>query len=64
MEEWSNRNPQEQDDISQCSLRPSESPTGDVVHVDQSGVLHWPVMFLYPEYGQSDFVSDFNECHR
>ena len=32
------------------------------INSDQvDGVLHWPVCFMYPEYKQSDFVSDFAE---
>jgi len=26
--------------------------------------MHWPVIFLYPEYEQSDFIQDFSELHR
>ena len=31
------------------------------VHVEEDGVLYWPVLFLYSEYGQSDFVNMFGE---
>lgn len=31
------------------------------VYVDENKVLHWPVMFLYEEHNQSDFVKDFSE---
>ena len=69
LEEWANKDKLKDDEklydkIVQSSLGISESPTGHVVHLDDSGSLHWPVMFLYPEYGQTDFVSDFNERHR
>eukprot|EP01137_Pigoraptor_chileana_P019545 Opistho-2@80713 len=37
------------------------NPTGTSVYIDADSVLHWPVCFLYPESGQSDFVADFNE---
>lgn len=31
------------------------------VHLDEQGRLIWPVMFVYPEYGQTDFIQNFNE---
>lgn len=31
------------------------------MYLDENGVLHWPVVFLYPEYRQSDFIQDFSE---
>jgi len=37
----------------------------DAVHwlddLPATGVLQWPVMFLYPEYAQSDFIERFTE---
>ena len=36
-------------------------PNDTHVYLDENDVLHWPVVFLYPEYRQSDFVQDFNE---
>ncbi|XP_037017385.2 tetratricopeptide repeat protein 4 [Artibeus jamaicensis] len=32
--------------------------------VDDQGRLSWPVLFLYPEYAQSDFISAFHEDSR
>lgn len=32
-----------------------------VVHLDENGSLHWPVLFLYPEHEQMDFISAFHE---
>ncbi len=34
------------------------------MHMDEGGALVWPVMFLYPEYGQTDFIKSFNENDR
>ncbi len=31
------------------------------IYVDEKKVLHWPVVFLYPDYEQSDFIADFPE---
>jgi hypothetical protein len=31
------------------------------VHLDDSGSLVWPVMFLYPEYQVTDLVQEFHE---
>lgn len=39
-------------------------PSGEKVHLDTDGNLVWPVIFLYPEYGQTDFIAAFNEHHR
>ena len=29
--------------------------------MNDDGVLNWPVMFVYPEYGQTDFIQAFAE---
>ena len=34
------------------------------VHLDTDGVLHWPVLFVYPEFNQTDLISSFNENDR
>ncbi|CAG2173877.1 unnamed protein product, partial [Oppiella nova] len=34
---------------------------GKHVTLDESGGLVWPVLFIYPEYGQSDFIEKFAE---
>lgn len=34
---------------------------GAQVFQDEQGCLHWPVLFLYPEHQQSDFISAFSE---
>lgn len=34
------------------------------VSLDDDGLLHWPVLFLYPEYGTSDLIESFNENDR
>ncbi|RHZ46535.1 hypothetical protein Glove_615g4 [Diversispora epigaea] len=31
------------------------------VHLNSENQLIWPVVFLYPEYKQSDFITEFNE---
>ncbi|XP_047231843.1 tetratricopeptide repeat protein 4 isoform X1 [Girardinichthys multiradiatus] len=31
------------------------------VFLDEQGTLHWPVLFLYPEHQQTDFISAFCE---
>ncbi len=30
-------------------------------HVDPQGLVHWPVLFYYPEAGQQDAIEDFCE---
>ncbi|CAJ1060994.1 tetratricopeptide repeat protein 4-like [Xyrichtys novacula] len=49
--------------ISQLSLDglSSQEVTGAQVFLDEQGSLHWPVLFLYPEHQQSDFISAFSE---
>ncbi|KAM3838832.1 tetratricopeptide repeat protein 4 isoform 2-T2 [Vipera latastei] len=42
----------------------SESGTGAKVCLEDSGSLTWPVFFLYPEHGQTDFISAFHEESR
>ena len=34
------------------------------VSMDSTGVLCWPVVFVYPEFGETDLISSFNENHR
>ncbi|KAM7013193.1 tetratricopeptide repeat protein 4 isoform 2-T2 [Tautogolabrus adspersus] len=52
--------------IAQLSLDglSSQEVTGAQVFLDEKGSLHWPVLFLYPEHQQSDFISAFceNSC--
>ncbi|XP_016526281.1 tetratricopeptide repeat protein 4 [Poecilia formosa] len=46
--------------LSLDNLTPVEV-TGAQVFLDEQGSLHWPVLFLYPEHQQSDFISAFCE---
>lgn len=39
-------------------------PSGERVHMDSHGQLVWPVLLLYPEHGQTDFIAAFNENQR
>jgi len=39
----------------------SNHPSGAKVTLSDDGSLQWPVMFLYPEYAESDFINAFNE---
>ncbi|XP_066232476.1 tetratricopeptide repeat protein 4 [Saccopteryx leptura] len=41
-----------------------ENPCGARLRVDDQGRLSWPVLFLYPEHVQSDFISAFHEDSR
>ncbi|KAK2193938.1 hypothetical protein NP493_4g02022 [Ridgeia piscesae] len=36
-------------------------PSGARVTLDSSGALHWPILFLYPEHGETDFIMQFSE---
>ncbi|XP_048759199.1 tetratricopeptide repeat protein 4-like [Ostrea edulis] len=37
------------------------NPSGATVYVDGNDTLHWPVLFMYPEHTQTDYIEDFNE---
>lgn len=40
------------------------NPISKPVHLDEQDKLVWPVMFLYPEYGQSEVILEFHEDSR
>ena len=54
---------EEEQDMERFLLQSVEShhPSGAQVHVDDHNRLVWPVMFLYPEHTQSDFIEAFVE---
>ncbi|XP_011667766.2 tetratricopeptide repeat protein 4 [Strongylocentrotus purpuratus] len=56
--------PDEQAKAFVTSLQSNEPSGRSMVNLDNEGVLHWPVRFLYPEHGHSDLVSAFNEDTR
>jgi len=39
----------------------SHHPSGAQVSLNSDGVLLWPVMLLYPEYSETDFIEAFSE---
>ena len=39
-------------------------PISKPVHLDDQHRLVWPVIFLYPEYGQSEVILEFHEDSR
>ncbi|XP_010132182.1 PREDICTED: tetratricopeptide repeat protein 4, partial [Buceros rhinoceros silvestris] len=41
-----------------------DNATGAKVHLDADGNLNWPVLFLYPEHEQTDFIAAFQENSR
>ncbi|XP_036614119.1 tetratricopeptide repeat protein 4 [Trichosurus vulpecula] len=42
----------------------SENAIGARVSLDDSGRLSWPTLLLYPEHGETDFISAFHEDSR
>ncbi|KFV85629.1 Tetratricopeptide repeat protein 4, partial [Struthio camelus australis] len=42
----------------------SDNAMGAKVHLDADGNLNWPVLFLYPEHEQTDFIAAFHENTR
>ena len=47
-----------------CLSLEGPHPSGEKVHLDGQDQLIWPVLLLYPEYGQTDFIAAFNENQR
>lgn len=39
-------------------------PSGGCVHLTSGGVVVWPVLFMYPEYGQSDYIQAMAESDK
>ena len=54
----------EVDRLQALGLHNQHIPGKGQVILDDDGVLHWPVTFIYPEHGQTDFIEAFNENHR
>lgn len=54
------------EDLGELSLDrlSSENRYGARLSVDEQGRLSWPVLFLYPEHTQSDFIAAFHEDSR
>ncbi len=40
------------------------NPQETIVELVDNDTLKWPVAFLYPEYGQTDFIKEFHESQR
>ncbi|KAL3869098.1 hypothetical protein ACJMK2_041823 [Sinanodonta woodiana] len=40
------------------------NPSKARVHLDADNILHWPVLFLYPQYTETDYIEAFCEKHR
>ncbi|XP_078573985.1 tetratricopeptide repeat protein 4-like [Branchiostoma floridae x Branchiostoma japonicum] len=49
------------DRLQLASLEASFPSTGAKVCLDEKGCLVWPVMFMYPEYMETDFIQEFHE---
>ncbi|XP_010190881.1 PREDICTED: tetratricopeptide repeat protein 4, partial [Mesitornis unicolor] len=64
--EPSNEEEEVSDGLAEISLDGfhSDNATGAKVHLDADGSLHWPVLFLYPEHEQTDFIAAFHENSR
>ncbi|XP_019645673.1 PREDICTED: tetratricopeptide repeat protein 4-like isoform X1 [Branchiostoma belcheri] len=52
------------DRLQLASLEASFPSTGAKVYLDENGCLVWPVMFMYPEYMETDFIQEFHEESR
>lgn len=39
----------------------SKHPSGATMTINEDGTMSWPVMLLYPEYGETDFIESFHE---
>lgn len=49
--------------LSLASLE-GHNTSGARVHVNDDGSLQWPVLFIYPEHSQTDFIEAFHENSR
>ncbi|XP_015752642.1 PREDICTED: tetratricopeptide repeat protein 4-like [Acropora digitifera] len=49
---------------SDLALSVSDGGLDVKVCLDADGILHWPVMFVYPEFNETDFISSFCENDR
>nr|XP_013817231.1 PREDICTED: tetratricopeptide repeat protein 4 [Apteryx mantelli mantelli] len=61
--EPSNEEEEMSDGLAEMSLDGfhSDNAMGAKVHLDADGNLNWPVLFLYPEHEQTDFIAAFHE---
>lgn len=58
----SNVDDSSEDILALASLEPCHpAASSSKVHLDDLGVLIWPVMFIYPEHAQTDYVLNFAE---
>ena len=48
-------------DALDMSVFESNHPGGATVVINEDGTMSWPVMFLYPEHGETDFIQSFHE---
>ncbi|NWX85375.1 TTC4 protein, partial [Nothoprocta pentlandii] len=64
--EPSNEEEEMSDGLAEMSLDGfhSDNALGAKVHLDADGSLNWPVLFLYPEHEQTDFIAAFQENTR
>ncbi|NXS70528.1 TTC4 protein, partial [Pandion haliaetus] len=64
--EPSNEEEEVSDGLAEISLDGfhSDNATGAKVHLGADGHLNWPVLFLYPEHEQTDFIAAFHENSR
>uniref|UniRef100_A0A8B9S4G6 Tetratricopeptide repeat domain 4 n=1 Tax=Apteryx owenii TaxID=8824 RepID=A0A8B9S4G6_APTOW len=64
--EPSNEEEEMSDGLAEMSLDGfhSDNAMGAKVHLDADGNLNWPVLFLYPEHEQTDFIAAFHENTR
>ncbi|NXK55942.1 TTC4 protein, partial [Chauna torquata] len=64
--EPSNEEEEISDGLAEISLNGfhSDNAMGAKVHLDADGNLSWPVLFLYPEHEQTDFIEAFHENSR
>ena len=53
----------ELDIAGQNALESLEAPgvPSPKVRLDEKGALIWPVVFLYPEYQETDFIQNYHE---
>ena len=51
-------------DIKALITPPDPMDSSAIPHLDEDMVIHWPMLFMYPEHRQTDFIRSANENYR
>ncbi|RDD42202.1 Tetratricopeptide repeat protein 4 [Trichoplax sp. H2] len=51
-------------DVKALLTPPDPMGASAMVYLNEEMVIHWPILFIYPEHGQTDFIKSANENDR